>query len=88
MISEVPTIVEITLERAAVIPQLAEHAAVLLASFGAGDAAIMDVVCGRSVADGRLPIELPASMAAVESQLPDVPYDSEDPAFPFGAGIG
>ena len=88
LLGEVPTIVEITLDRAAVIPELAEHAAVLLASFGASDAAVLDVVCGRFPPSGRLPLELPSSMEAVERQLPDVPYDSDDPAFPFGAGLG
>ncbi len=88
LMREVPTIVEITLDRAAVMPELAEHAAVVLASFGASDAAVLDVVCGRSVPGGRLPIELPASMEAVERQLPDVPHDSEDPIFRYGAGLG
>jgi beta-glucosidase len=87
LLHEVPTIVEITLDRAAVIPELAEHAVVLLASFGASDAAVIDVVCGRFAPSGRLPIELPSSMAAAERQLPDVPYDSDDPMFPFGAGL-
>jgi len=26
-------------------------------------------------------------MKAVERQLPDVPYDSDDPTFPVGAGL-
>ena len=55
----VPTIVEITLERAAVIPELAEAAAVLIAGFGASDAAVLDLVFGRAAAGGRLPVELP-----------------------------
>ena len=83
----VPTVVEITLERAAVIPELAEAAAVLVAGFGASDAAVLDLVFGRVAAGGRLPVELPSSMEAVERQHPDVPYDSDDPVFPFGAGI-
>ena len=36
---------------------------------------------------GRLPFELPSSMEAVRRQLPDVPYDSADPLFPFGHGL-
>jgi beta-glucosidase len=86
LLQKVPTIVEITLERAAVIPEIAEHAIAVLASFGAADAALMDVVCGRVASDARLPIELPSSMEAAERQFPDVPYDSEAPTFPFGAG--
>ncbi len=87
LLRTVPTIVEVTLERAAVIPELAEHAAALLASFGASDAAVLDVVFGRVAAGGKLPFELPSSMEAVRAQLPDVPYDSVDPTFPFGAGL-
>ena len=83
----VPTVVEITLERAAVIPELAEAAAVLIAGFGASDAAVIDLVFGRVASGGRLPVELPSSMEAVERQHPDVPYDSDDPVFAFGAGI-
>ena len=83
----VPTIVEITLERAAVIPELAEHASTLVAGFGASDAAVLDLVFGRVTPGGRLPLELPSSMDAVGRQCPDVPYDSEAPTFTFGAGI-
>ena len=83
----VPTIVEITLERAAVIPELAEHAATLVAGFGTSDAAVLDLLFGRVTPSGRLPLELPSSMDAVERQCPDVPYDSDDPAFEYGAGL-
>jgi len=83
----VPTVVEITLERAAVIPEVAEHAAVLVAGFGASDGAVLDVLFGRVTPTGRLPIELPSSMEAVEQQRPDVPYDSEQPTFEYGSGL-
>jgi len=87
LLRTVPTIVEITLERAAVLPELAESAATLLASFGASDAAVLDLIFGRVTSSGRLPLELPSSMDAVERQCPDLPYDSESPVFPFGAGL-
>jgi len=80
-------VVEITLERAAVIPELAEHAAAVIAGFGASDGAVLDLVFGRFTPGGRLPLELPSSMEAVERQAPDLPYDSEAPVFPFGAGL-
>ncbi len=35
----------------------------------------------------KLPIELPSSMDAVRAQKPDVPCDSEDPLFSYGAGL-
>ena len=83
----VPTILVVHLERPAVMPELAEACAGLLASFGAADAAILDVVFGRVAPTGKLPYELPSSMDAVRAQLSDVPYDSEAPLFPFGFGL-
>ncbi len=88
VLRRVPTIVDVFLERPAVIPELAEQSAALLGSFGAGDEAVLDVVFGRFAPTGRLPFELPSSMDAVRAQLPDVPCDSADPLFPFGFGLG
>jgi beta-glucosidase len=87
ILGAVPTVVAIDLDRPAVIPELAKDAAALLATFGAADEAVLDVVCGRFQPGGRLPFELPRSMDAVRRQLSDVPYDSEDPLFPFGFGL-
>jgi beta-glucosidase len=85
--SRTPTIIDIYLDRPAVIPELAEAAAGLLANFGAGDTAVLDIIFGRAKPGGKLPFELPSSMEAVLRQLPDVPYDSERPLFPFGHGL-
>lgn len=82
-----PTIVDIYLDRPAVIPEIAAASAALLANFGASDAAVLDVIFGRHAPSARLPFELPSSMAAVRAQKSDVPYDSENPLFPFGHGL-
>jgi beta-glucosidase len=82
-----PTIVDIHLERAAVIPEIAEAAVGLLATFGVTDEVLMDAVFGVFNPTGKLPIELPSSMEAVRAQKEDVPYDSEDPLFEFGHGL-
>jgi beta-glucosidase len=87
LMRRVPTVLDIYLDRPAVIPELADAAAALLADFGASGAALLDVVFGRATPTGALPFELPSSMDAVRRQLPDVPYDSEDPLFPFGHGL-
>ena len=84
----VPTIVDIYMDRPAVMPEVAESAAGILANFGASDEVILDAVFGRFEPTGRLPLELPSSMQAVREQLEDVPYDSENPLFPFGFGLG
>jgi beta-glucosidase len=83
----VPTIVVIYLDRPAVIPEIAAACQVLLADYGASDAAVLDVVFGVARPEGKLPFELPSSMAAVHAQKADVPYDSEAPLYPFGFGL-
>ena len=82
-----PTIVDIYLDRPAVIPEIAESAAALLGNFGASDDVILDAIFGQFNPSGRLPFELPSSMDAVRAQLEDVPYDSENPVFSFGFGL-
>ena len=84
----VPTIIDIYLERPAVIPEIAEKCAGLTANFGANDGALLDVIFGKFNPTGKLPYELPSSMEAVRSQKEDTPYDSENPLFPYGHGLG
>ncbi len=87
ILERVPTIVAISLDRPAVIPEIAARSAALLADFGAADDAILDVIFGRFAPSGKLPFELPSSMEAVRRQKSDVPYDSDQPLFPFGHGL-
>jgi beta-glucosidase len=82
-----PTIVCIYIERAAVIPEIAEQAAAILATFGSSDTAVLDVLFGKFQPTGKLPIELPRSMEEVRNQKEDVPYDSKNPLFEFGYGL-
>ncbi|WP_157254218.1 glycoside hydrolase family 3 C-terminal domain-containing protein [Nonomuraea typhae] len=83
----VPTVVRVYLERPAVFPELAGGAAAVVGDFGASDRALLDVLFGRSRPGGRLPFELPRSMAAVEASRSDVPGDTADPLYPFGHGL-
>ena len=87
LMDRIPTVVDIYLDRPAVIPEIAEKSAGLLADFGASDAAVLDIVFGRFKPGGKLPFELPSSMEAVRKQKEDLPYDSENPTFPFGHGL-
>ncbi len=82
-----PTVVILNLDRPAVFPEIAAASKGILAEFGASDAAVLDVVFGKSKAQGKLPFELPSSMVAVRGQKEDLPHDSEKPLFPFGAGL-
>jgi len=87
ILEKIPTIVDIYLDRPAVIPEIAEKSAGLLANFGANDTAILDVIFGRFNPSGKLPFEIPSSMEAVRAQKEDLPYDSENPIYPFGYGL-
>lgn len=87
LLRTVPTIVVINLDRPAVIPDISREAQALLAEFGASDTVVLDVIFGRAKPEGKLPFELPSSMAAVRNQKEDVPYDSQDPLYPFGFGL-
>ena len=87
LLNTVPTIVDIYLDRPAVIPEINAKAKALLADFGASDEAVMEVIFGKDKPEGHLPIELPSSMAAVRAQKEDVPHDSKAPLYPFGFGL-
>ncbi|MDV9194619.1 glycoside hydrolase family 3 C-terminal domain-containing protein [Streptomyces sp. Wh19] len=73
LLDAVPPVVCLNLERPAAIPEIAERAAALIVDFGASDEALLDVAFGRARAEGRLPYELPGSMAAVERPGPTCP---------------
>jgi beta-glucosidase len=85
--AHVPTVLAIFMDRPAVLTSVEPLTDVILANFGASDAAVLDVLTGKATAKGYLPFELPRSMAAVEAQDPAAPDDSADPLYPHGAGI-
>ena len=87
LLATVPTIVDMYLDRPAVIPEISAKAKAVLANFGASDAALLDVIFGKARPEGKLPFELPSSMEAVRNQKEDVPYDSKDPLYKFGFGL-
>lgn len=82
-----PTIICIYMDRPAVMPEIVERTSGLLADFGAHDDAVLDIVFGKHNPTAILPFEIPSSMEAVEKQYEDVPFDSENPVFPFGHGL-
>jgi beta-glucosidase len=85
--AQVPTVVDVYLDRAAVLTDIAEAAAALTVTFGVRAEAYLDVVSGRHAPQGRLPVDLPRSMAAVVASRSDVPFDTADPLFRFGDGL-
>jgi len=84
---EVPTVLVVHLDRAAVLPEVIAASAAALGEFGATDAALLPLLFGEVAPQGRLPMELPSSMAAVEASREDVPGDTENPLFPAGHGL-
>jgi beta-glucosidase len=82
-----PTIVCLNLDRPAAIPEIADNASSLLVTFGASDAAILDIIFGKYVPAGKLPFDLPSSMETVYNQKEDVPFDSDNPLYRFGFGL-
>lgn len=70
---QVPTVVDIYLDRPAAVPEVAAQAAALLGSYGSSDEAFLDVVFGGAEPEGALPFDLPSSTAAVPPATPTCP---------------
>lgn len=80
----VPTIVSVNLDRPAILTNIRDKATVLVATFGASDGAVLDVLTGKAKAEGRLPFNLPSTMEAVTIQNPARPDDDTNPLYPRG----
>ncbi|GAB4411725.1 MAG: hypothetical protein OHK0039_17160 [Bacteroidia bacterium] len=87
LLKTVPTVVDIYLDRPAVIPDIAAAARAIIADYVASDRSVCEVLFGNTAPCGRLPFELPSSMEAVRRQQTDVPHDSENPLFGYGFGL-
>lgn len=86
LIQRKPTITIMNLERPAIIPEVSTASKSLIADFDCSDDIILELIFGRFQPTGKLPFELPSSVGAVDKQKEDVPYDSENPLYPFGFG--
>jgi beta-glucosidase len=82
------TITVINLQRPAVIPDINKFTKALIADFSSQDNVILDLIMGKFKPTGKLPFELPSSMEEVLKQKEDMPYDTKNPLYKFGAGIG
>ncbi|SDO28379.1 beta-glucosidase [Rhodoferax sp. OV413] len=85
--AKVPTIVTVYLDRPAILTNVRDKAAAILGNFGVSDVALFDVLTGKAKPQGKLPFELPSSMAEVEAQLSDVPHDTAHPLYPVFHGL-
>ena len=82
-----PLVVDVVLDRPAVLTPLLPIAAAVVGSYGTCDDALVDALTGAVEPRGRLPFDLPRSMEQVRRHGEDVPgYD--DPLFRCGDGRG
>ncbi|MBV4413162.1 glycoside hydrolase family 3 C-terminal domain-containing protein [Enterobacteriaceae bacterium YMB-R22] len=83
----IPVVLSVYLNRPAILTNVKDRVNVLMANFGASDEAVLDVITGKSKAEGTLPFELPSSWQEVLDQKPDVAHDTANPLYEMGAGI-
>jgi beta-glucosidase len=79
--------VAVTLSRPAILTPISSFATAIVADYGASDAALMDALTDAVPPEGRLPFELPRSMAAVVDSFPDVAGDTVNPLYPSGWSV-
>jgi len=82
-----PTVTVMTMERPTIFPEVNAKSQAVIGDFECEDDIIFELLFGKFQPTGKLPFEIPSSVAAVEAQFEDVPYDSENPLYPFGYGI-
>ncbi len=88
-----PVIVILKVENPAVVNEFEADIDALLVNFEVQDQAMLDILSGKAAPSGLLPLQMPASMAAVEAQLEDVPLDveahtdTEGNAYDFAFGL-
>jgi beta-glucosidase len=81
-----PLVVDVVLDRPAVLTPRLPLTSALVGSYGTSDEALVDALTGVIPPVGRLPFDLPRSMEQVRRHHEDVPgYD--DPLFAFGHGL-
>ena len=82
-----PVISVFNLERAAILTPIDSLSSALIIEFGSKEDIIADIVFGRYIPTGKLPIEIPRNQKSLEQQFEDVPYDSNNPLYKFGHGL-
>ncbi|MEC3907537.1 glycoside hydrolase family 3 N-terminal domain-containing protein [Tamlana sp. 2201CG12-4] len=87
LITQKPAIVVVNLERPAILTEIEKESSALLAEFGVTDEILVELLFGKVAPTGKMPFELPSSWEAVQKQLEDLPYDSENPLYSFGHGL-
>ncbi len=84
---KVPVVTTVYLDRPAILGNVAQASRALVANFGVSDQALLDVLTGKQAFEGKLPFELPSSMAAVQAQQSGKAADSQSPLYPMHFGL-
>ncbi|GAA4491555.1 glycoside hydrolase family 3 protein [Microbacterium panaciterrae] len=82
-----PLIVDVYLDRPAILGPVAEIASSLIANFGSSDNVLIGTLFGELAPEGQLPFDIPSSMDAVKKSRPDTPFDTVNPTFIYGFGL-
>lgn len=88
-----PVITIVTVKNPMVMAELEPYTDALVLEFGISSQAVLDVLTGKFVPQGLLPIQIPADMKTVEEQAEDVAFDmecyrdSEGHLYDFGYGM-
>lgn len=85
--AQVPVVLDVMLDRPAILTDLVEIATAVVGTWGTSDQALLAALTGAESPVGRLPFELPRSAAAVAASRSDVPSDTENPLFEYGHGL-
>ncbi|MDB5279900.1 MAG: glycoside hydrolase family 3 protein [Ferruginibacter sp.] len=72
-----PVIVSVNVSNPMVFAEFEKNASAILINFGVQDQAILDILTGKAVPSGLLPMQMPANMQTVEKQKEDVPLDMQ-----------
>jgi beta-glucosidase len=83
----VPLVVDVALDRAAVLTPIQQLAAALTVTFGVSDEALLRAWTAEVPPVGRLPIALPSSMDGVRAGRADAGIAAADTLYPVGAGL-
>lgn len=88
-----PVLVILRMSNPTVVSEFEKEVEGLVINFGVQDQAILDIISGAVEPSGLLPLQMPASMSTVETQMEDVPFDmqphvdSEGNTYDFGYGL-
>lgn len=72
-----PVIVSMKLKNPTVMKEFEPYVDAIIVDYGSQNQAIFDILAGKHVPSGLLPMQIPANMETVETQKEDVPFDME-----------